>query len=197
MQELIKQLDFITEVDKLKSIYRQTFVKPDNNRRENSAEHSWQIALSAILLQEYANEEIDILTVVKMLLIHDIIEIDAGDLFAFAKDDEQKEQEEKEKKAAKRIFSLLPYEQEEEFKNLWFEFEETKTANARFAKSIDRILPLIHNMNNDGGTWVEHKISKSQVLKRNEYLKELSPKLWSYVETQVELSLKNGWLLDK
>ena len=197
MNNLDQQLDFIMEIDKLKAVYRQTRVKSDDSRRENSAEHSWQIAFSAILLEEYTMEKINILRVVKMLLIHDIIEIDAGDLFAFAQDSNHKEQEIKELAACERLFSILPNNQEDEYKSLWLEFEECKSADSIFAKSIDRLLPLLINMRSEGGTWVEHKISKSQVLKRNSYLKNLSPKLWSYVEKEVNIAVENSWLLNK
>ncbi len=197
MNELKQQVDFIMEIDKLKAVYRQTRVQSDKARRENSAEHSWQIALSAVLLKEYAVKKIDILRVIKMLLIHDIIEIDSGDLFAFAEEINHKEQEIKELKAAKRLFSILPSWQKEEFNSLWLEFEECKSNDSIFAKSIDRILPLLINMRCEGGTWMEHKISKSQVLKRNSYLKDLSPKLWSYVKSEINLAVKNSWLIDK
>jgi len=197
MNTLNKQIKFIMEIDKLKVIYRQTTVKEDNNRQENSAEHSWHISLAAIILEEYADKKIDITRVIKMLLIHDIIEIDAGDLFAFEAQENQDLQEIKEKEAAQRLFSLLPQEQEKEFKALWFEFEACISADACFAKSIDRILPLFINMRNNGGSWVKHTISKTQVLKRNAYLKESSPKLWFYVQEQVELAVKNTWLSNK
>ena len=178
MKALTQQINFIMEIDKLKAVYRQTTVKEDNNRQENSAEHSWHIALAAIILQEYAGKTIDISRVIQMLLIHDVIEIDAGDLFAFEDQKNQEEQEIKEKKAAERLFSLLPQNQAKEFKDLWFEFEDCISNDACFAKAIDRILPLFINMRNEGGSWVKHSISKSQVLKRNLYLKEASPKLW-------------------
>jgi len=197
MKALKQQINFIMEIDKLKAVYRQTTVKEDNNRQENSAEHSWHIALAAIILQEYAGQKISISRVIKMLLIHDVIEIDAGDLFAFEDQKNQEEQEIKEKKAAKRLFSLLPENQAKEFKDLWFEFEDCISKDACFAKAIDRILPLFINMRNDGGSWVKHSISKSQVLKRNLYLKESSPKLWAYVQDEVNEAVKNSWLENK
>lgn len=197
MKALTQQINFIMEIDKLKAVYRQTTVKEDNNRQENSAEHSWHIALAAIILQEYAGKTIDISRVIQMLLIHDVIEIDAGDLFAFEDQKNQEEQEIKEKKAAERLFSLLPQNQAKEFKDLWFEFEDCISNDACFAKAIDRILPLFINMRNEGGSWVKHSISKSQVLKRNLYLKEASPKLWDYVQEEVQEAVKNSWLEDK
>ncbi len=195
MQTLDQQLAFIIEIDKLKAVYRRTMVKSDNNRQENSAEHSWQIALGAQILQQYAQHSIDINRVVCMLLIHDIVEIDAGDLFAFEAPALMAAQEEKEIAAAKRIFALLPAEQGDAMLALWLEFEEAKSNDARFAKSIDRILPLVQNMANNGGSWVVNHVSKSQVLKRNSYLQELAPKLWDYVNQQVELACANGWLI--
>jgi putative hydrolase of HD superfamily len=197
MNDLQKQLNFIMEIDKLKAIYRQTRVLCDNNRRENSAEHSWHIALIAQLLQQYAQQPIDINRVVKMLLIHDVIEIDAGDLFAFSAEENQQIQAEKEQQAAQRLFGLLPDAQANELRTLWLEFEEALSDDAVFAKAMDRILPLFQNMNNQGGSWVEHKISKTQVLKRNDYLQSSAPLLWQYVIEQVDLAVKNEWLLDR
>lgn len=195
MQTLNQQLAFIIEIDKLKAVYRRTMVKSDNNRQENSAEHSWQIALGAQILQQYAQQSIDINRVVCMLLIHDIVEIDAGDLFAFEDQTLMAAQEEKEIAAAKRIFALLPSEQGDAMLALWLEFEEANSNDARFAKSIDRILPLVQNMANNGGSWAVNHVSKSQVLKRNSYLQGLAPKLWDYVNQQVELACANGWLI--
>ncbi|TEW53481.1 HD domain-containing protein [Psychromonas sp. RZ22] len=195
MNDLEKQLAFILEIDKLKAVYRQTTVKEDKNRSENSAEHSWHIALTAQLLQEYAEYSIDINRVVKMLLIHDIIEIDAGDLFAFAETKDHDLQALKEEKAAQRLFGLLPKQQYNEYKTLWFEFEAAETHDAQFAKSMDRILPLVQNMNNQGGSWVKHKVKQSQVLARNSYLQFIAPKLWEYVISQTDLAVSNGWLI--
>ena len=196
MLDLQKQLAFIIEIDKLKAVYRQTTVKEDKDRHENSAEHSWHIALTAQLLRDYAEHQIDINRVVKMLLIHDIIEIDAGDLFAFAESEDHQAQALKEEKAAQRLFGLLPDQQYDEYKALWFEFEAATTNDAQFAKSMDRILPLVQNMNNQGGSWAKHKIKRSQVLKRNQYLEYIAPKLWLYVVSQVDLAVENGWLIN-
>ncbi|WP_025562921.1 HD domain-containing protein [Psychromonas sp. SP041] len=195
MTDLEQQLAFIIEIDKLKAVYRQTTVKEDKDRYENSAEHSWHITLTAQLLQDYAEQPIDISRVVKMLLIHDIIEIDAGDLFAFAASQDHEQQALKEEKAAQRLFGLLPAAQHEHYKTLWFEFEEAKTNDAQFAKAMDRILPLVQNMNNQGGSWAKHKISQSQVLERNKYLEYMAPKLWQYVLEQTNTAVAKGWLL--
>jgi putative hydrolase of HD superfamily len=196
MEELNKQLDFIIELDRLKSVYRQALVKTDKNRFENSAEHSWHISLTAHILHEYAVEEVNISRVMSMLLIHDIVEIDAGDMFAFSDEKELAEQEDKEIAAATRIFGLLPEKQFQTFNELWLEFEAAKTIDARFAKAMDRVLPLLQNMRNEGGSWARHDLSKTQVIKRNKYLEGLAPQLWSYVCTQIDLAVKNGWLRD-
>jgi len=196
MKELSKQLDFIIELDQLKGIYRQTLVKSDKNRFENSAEHSWQISLAAQVLHEYAVENVNISRVMSMLLIHDIVEIDAGDMFAFSSDEALAEQEDKEVAAANRIFGLLPKQQFQNYKQLWLEFENAETQDARFAKAMDRILPLLQNMKNEGGSWVRHKVKKSQVIERNKYLKGLAPKLWIYACEQIDLAVTQGWLID-
>ena len=194
MLNLEKQLAFINELDRLKAVYRKTMVKPDNNRQENSAEHSWHIALMAQVLKDYIEEPVDVNRAVMMLLIHDIVEIDAGDTFAFAEQHELDGQEEKEIEAANRLFGLLPETQFVEMKALWLEFEQAQTADARFAKAMDRILPLIQNMSNEGGSWVKHTVSKQQVLKRNEYLEKVTPKLWQYACEQIDLAVEKGWL---
>ena len=197
MKRLQQQLDFILELDRLKAVYRQTTVKSDDNRYENSAEHSWHISLMAEVLAEYADEPVDIQRVVRMLLIHDVVEIDAGDTFAFAAQADLDGQEDKEIEAANRLFGLLPDNQFTAVRDLWLEFEAAKTADARFAKAMDRILPLIQNMANNGGSWAKHKISKTQVLKRNEYLEGLTPRLWEYAQQQINIACENGWLEDK
>ncbi len=193
--ELTAQLSFIRELDRLKGVQRQALIKCDNNRQENSAEHSWHIALTAVTLQEYAEADIDISRVIQMLLIHDIVEIDAGDTFAFADSEDLHAQAEKELNAAHRIFGLLPKPQSQYMLNLWLEFERAETADGRFAKAIDRVLPLIQNVQNEGGSWARHKVKQSQVLARNQYLDGLAPKLWSYVKTQIERAVEKGWLV--
>jgi len=197
MEDLNNQLDFIIELDRLKGIHRQALVKADNNRFENSAEHSWHIALASHVLHEYAVEKVNASRVMMMLLIHDIVEIDAGDLFAFSDEKSLAEQASKEIAAAERIFGLLPKRQFDMLNQLWLEFEETKTVDARFAKAIDSVLPLLQNVRNNGGSWVKHKVKKSQVLKRNRFLEGLAPKLWLYVQQQVEHSVNQGWLINE
>ena len=194
MKVLKQQLDFILELDRLKSVYRQTMVKSDQNRNENSAEHSWHISMMAQTLHGYAEEPVNISRVANMLLIHDIVEIDAGDTFAFAEQQELDGQEDKELKAANRIFGLLPEEQFHSMKNLWLEFEEAKTSDARFAKAMDRVLPLLQNMENKGGSWSKHNVRKSQVINRNKYLDGLAPKLWEHVCEQIDIAVQKGWL---
>jgi putative hydrolase of HD superfamily len=184
----------VLELDRLKAVYRQTFVKPDNNRKENSAEHSWHIALMANILHEYAEDDVNISRVTNMLLIHDVVEIDAGDLFAFTEQAAQDSQKNEELKAAERIFGLLPEKQFKFMQGLWIEFEDALTVDAKFAKAMDRLLPLIQNMYNDGGSWAKHKVAKTQVLKRNHYLKQSTPKLWKYACDQIDLAVSNGWL---
>lgn len=196
MEALNKQLDFIIELDRLKSVYRQALVKSDNNRFENSAEHSWHISLTAQILHEYAVENVNISRVMSMLLIHDIVEIDAGDMFAFSGQAALAEQKDKEISAAARIFGLLPAQQFQTYNELWLEFESAETADARFAKAIDSVLPLLQNMRNEGGSWVRHNVKKSQVIKRNNYLEGLAPQLWLYVCSQIDLAVKQGWLSD-
>ena len=197
MDDLKQQLAFILEIDQLKAIYRQTFVLSDDNRNENSAEHSWHISMMAHILHEYAEETVDISRVVKMLLIHDIVEIDAGDTFAFADQSKHDSQEDEELEAANRLFGLLPEEQFQLMNNLWIEFELANTADAKFAKAMDRMLPLLQNIQNNGGSWVKHNISKTQVLKRNNYLEETCPQLWCYACEQIDFAVLEGWLIDK
>ncbi len=197
MDELNQQLDFIIELDKLKGVYRQALLKSDKNRYENSAEHSWHISLTAQILHEYAVEKVNISRVMSMLLIHDIVEIDTGDMFAFSDATDLAEQEDKELAAARRIFGLLPEKQFQTFQLLWIEFENAESIDARFAKAMDRVLPLLQNMRNEGGSWTRHDIAKSQVLERNKYLKGLAPQLWLYVSKQIDLAVKQGWLRDE
>ncbi|PCJ50316.1 MAG: hydrolase [Gammaproteobacteria bacterium] len=197
MSDLNQQLAFIIELEKLKAVYRQTFVISDNNRNENSAEHSWHISMMAQVLHQYAEQPIDISRVVQMLLFHDIVEIDAGDTFAFAAQTDLDNQEDKELIAAERLFGLLPKDQFETMKNLWLEFEQATTSDAKFAKAMDRLLPLLQNMQNQGGSWAIHQVSKSQVLKRNEYLEQSTPRLWKYACEQIDLAVSKGWLVDE
>lgn len=196
MEDFSEQLNFLVEIDKLKSVYRKALVKTDKNRFENSAEHSWHIALMANVLAPYAEQPIDLHRVTLMLLIHDIVEIDAGDTFAFDETAILAQQSGKEEQAAARIFGLLPKTQKDAYIALWEEFESAETSDAKFAKSMDRVLPLIQNMQNDGGSWAQHNVSRQQVINRNKHLEEIAPKLWTFVLAQIEIATQNGWLKD-
>jgi putative hydrolase of HD superfamily len=192
-ERLLKQIEFIVEIDKVKQVFRQNVVI-GTSRNENDAEHSWHLAVMAILLSEYAVEkEIDVLRVVKMVLIHDLVEIDAGDTFCY---DEKgyEDKEEREQRAAKRLFNILPSDQAQEIRELWREFEELKTPEARFAACLDRIQPLILNYNTNGHTWKKPGVTSEKVLKRNELLQENAPLLWEYVRQVIEDSIQKGYL---
>jgi putative hydrolase of HD superfamily len=188
-----KQLEFILEIDKLKQIYRQNLVT-GTNRKENDAEHSWHLAMMAILLSEYASEQkIDVLYVIKMVLIHDLVEIDAGDTFAY---DEKgyEDKEEREQKAADRLFNILPADQAEEMLKLWREFEAMETPEARFAASLDRFQPLLLNYNTDGHTWKKPGVSSEKVLKRIEPARTQAPQIWEYATNLIENAIDKGML---
>jgi putative hydrolase of HD superfamily len=172
-----RQLSFLAEIDKLKKIIRQTALT-DVSRQENTAEHSWHIALMAIVMSEYANEpELDISKVVKMLLIHDLVEIDAGDTFLYSNENPAIKYE-KEESAAHRIFKLLPEDQAKDYLSLWYEFESASTVDARFAKAIDAFQPLLLAYHNKGWSWKKHNISKQTVLEKKEPIKVGSQMLW-------------------
>ena len=192
-KRLKKQLEFIIEVDKLKQIYRQTLLM-DGSRNENDAEHSWHLALMAMVLQEYSpKKDLDITKVLKMLLIHDLVEIYAGDTFCYdEKANWNKNQRELE--AAERLFSILPPDQNQEFRDLWDEFEKRETPEALFAASLDRIQPLICNYLTGGHTWVKYGVKSHKVLERNLLVKEGAPELWKLVEEIVEDSIRMGIL---
>lgn len=193
LDKLEQQLTLVMELDKLKSVLRRTKVKSAQGRLENSAEHSWHIAIMAIILQEHANEPIDIALVVKMLLLHDIVEIDAGDTFVYdAVGSEQQEQ--KELEAAKRLFGMLPSKQGAELMAIWQQFEQAETAEAKFAKACDRIMPLLMNYQNQGQSWKEHGISKQQVVDINGRIEYGSKILWKKAEQIIQQSVENGWL---
>lgn len=187
--------EFITELDKLKAVKRQITLPLDNDRQENSAEHSWHVALMATTLAPFAAQPIDISRVVRMILIHDVVEIDAGDLFAFQEAAEHEAQAEKELAAAKRIFGLLPAPLNQELLALWLEFEEAETPDAEFAKAMDRVLPVFQNMQNQGGSWKKHGVTREKIAQRNKHLVTCAPSLWDYVNTQLDNAVKKRWLL--
>jgi putative hydrolase of HD superfamily len=187
-----QQIQFILEIDKLKSVIRQSYLL-DGTRRENSAEHSWHVALMGLLLAEYAEQPVDLLRLMKMLLIHDIIEIDAGDTYCY---DEAgvTDQSSRESEAAERLFGLLPEDQREDFRELWAEFEERSTAEAKFAATIDRLMPLLHNFHTEGRSWREHGIRKNQVSTRNEVMKEGALPLWEFAMSLIDDAVDREYL---
>lgn len=190
---LSRQIHFLVEIDKLKQILRKTSLM-DGSRRENSAEHSWHLALMALLLAEYAGEpDLDLLRVVKMVLVHDIVEIDAGDSFCYDPA-ATADQEERETRAAERLFSLLPDDQAVELRGLWEEFEAKSTPESRFATALDRLEPLLQNYQNEGGTWRAHGVSHEQVRARMSPIKSAAPSLWPYVERVIEEAVERGFL---
>lgn len=192
-QRLLKQIRFIVEIDKLKQILRQNVVI-GTSRNENDAEHSWHLAVMAILLSEYfIDKDIDVLKVLKMVLIHDLVEIDAGDTFCY---DEKgyEDKEKREQKAANRLFSILPSEQAQEIRDIWNEFEKLNTAESRFAACLDRLQPLILNYNTKGHTWQKPGVTSTKVLKRNEILEKSAPELWEFANEVIEDSIKKGYL---
>jgi len=194
MEHLEQQIAFIRELDRLKSVYRQSLIKSDKNRFENSAEHSWHICLIAHVLREYVDEPIDLDRVVRMLLVHDIVEIDAGDTFAFGSTSALSQQPERERRAMERIFGILPSHQRDELISLWKEFEDGETPESRYAKAVDRVVPVFMNTANDGGGWRRHTLSRTQLVNRNEFLRTTMPRLWGYVESQIDIGVRNGWL---
>ncbi|WP_395167497.1 HD domain-containing protein [Francisella salimarina] len=196
MTNLEKKISFIQEIDKLKGVYRRALIKCDNNRRENTAEHSWHVALMGVILEEYASEELDMLKVLKMLLIHDIVEIYAGDTYAFDNHAVLEDQNAKELEALEKIFSLLPEDEANEYKALWLEFEDNQTTEAKYSKAIERAVPVLQNMQNNGGSWVAYgKVPKEKVISRNIGLKDIAPELWQYVKGQIDLAVEKGWLV--
>jgi putative hydrolase of HD superfamily len=190
---LLRQVEFIVEIDKLKQVLRQTFTNT-KSRQENSAEHSWHIALMAILLFEYSDSnKIDVFRVVKMLLVHDLVEIDAGDTFCYD-NDARKNQHERELQAAERIFNIAPKDQAKTLMTLWKEFEACKTPDSRFANAIDRLQPLLSNYYSNGKAWIKHNIKRHQVLERNCIIEKEAPKLWDYVKELIDDAVQRGFL---
>lgn len=192
-ERLEKQMNFILELDKIKLILRQTKLS-NSDRRENDAEHSWHIALMAFTLAEHANiPNLDMLKILKMMILHDVVEIDAGDTFAYdTKGNEDKR--EREERAADRIFGLLPHDQCTEFRALWVEFDDMLTPEARFAAAMDRLQPMMLNYINGGGAWQEHQIGLSRVMARNKHIADGSETLWAYAKRFLEDAVQKGWL---
>lgn len=195
MQAIEQVLSFIVEIEKLKDVYRKT--KPVGlDRFENSAEHSWHVCLSALMLKEFANEPVNIDRVIKMLLIHDLGEIDAGDTIIYASETPELKDEEAEGVA--RLLALLPEGQGDEYMQLWYEFEAGETPDARYAKAIDRVPPLLHNLRgkgeNHGHSWRTHNISREQVLGLNSRIDKGSSELWQTLKGQLEEAFDAGIL---
>ncbi len=191
-ERLKKQVEFILEIDKMKNLYRQTYVLHED-RKENDAEHSWHLAIMAFMLSEYSNNPIDVLKVMKMVLIHDIVEIDAGDTYCY---DEKgyTTKAEREEAAAQRIFGLLPEDQRDEYYSLWREFEDSKTNEARFAAVLDRLQPLMLNYTKKGISWKEHGIYKEQVLNRNKEYFSHSDEIAELIVSLIDDAAQKGWL---
>ena len=187
---LKQQMDFIVEVDKAKNIFRQTYLS-DGSRKENDAEHSWHLALMAFLLAEHATKEVDVLQVMKMVLIHDLVEIDAGDTYAYdASGNETKRA--RELAAADRIFNLLPADQAAQLRALWDEFEAGESAEAKFAHTLDHSQPMLLNDASGGRSWREHGVEAAQILARNKHTAEGSEAIWSYQKSLLEKNIENG-----
>ena len=193
MERLEKQLALLIELDQLKSVLRRTRVKSADRRLENSGEHSWHVALMAVLMQEHANAPVDIARVMKMLLIHDVVEIDAGDTFVYDVA-ASKEQEEKELKAAERLFGMLPSDQGDELFALWKEFEAAQSDDAKYAKALDRLIPMLLNYHNDGQSWKEHGVTREQALTINKRIEFGSVTLWDKAKELIEDATEKGWL---
>ncbi|BBM64941.1 phosphohydrolase [Vibrio alfacsensis] len=193
MDRLEKQIALLIELDQLKSVLRRTRVKSADGRLENSGEHSWHVALMAVLMQEHANAPVDITRVMKMLLIHDVVEIDAGDTFVYDTA-ASKEQEKKEQKAAQRLFGMLPIEQGDELLALWNEFEAAQTDDAKYAKALDRLIPMLLNYHNNGQSWIENNVTRDQALTINKRIEFGSVTLWDKAKELIEEATEKGWL---
>jgi putative hydrolases of HD superfamily len=194
LEPLESQLRFVLEADRLKTVLRQTVIT-DGSRRENTAEHSWHLALMALVLGEHAPPGTDLARVCAMVLLHDLVEIDAGDLFLYADAAAQARQEEAERAAADRIFAILPAAQGARLRGLWQEFEERRTADARFARALDRLQPMLLNMQTNGGTWREHGITADQVLSKVALIEEGSASLGAYARAMIATAVERGILL--
>lgn len=189
---LHQQLQFIVEIDKLKHVLRQTLLI-DKSRRENDAEHSWHLAMMAILLSEYAGEKVNLVRVLKMVLIHDLVEIDAGDTFCYDEPSIQT-QTDREEAAADRLFGLLPLDQTDQLRSLWEEFEAKQSADARFATALDRLQPILHNYHTQGGTWRRAGVTIDKIRKRIAPIAIGSPRLGEFAETLIQDALRQGFL---
>jgi putative hydrolases of HD superfamily len=193
-ERLRQQLEFLVEIDKAKSIFRQSYVT-DGSRKENDAEHMWHLALFVLVLAEHAGEPIDVLRVLKMVVIHDIVEIDAGDVFVYD-DAARVRKAAAEAEAAERLYGLLPADQGAEYRALWEEFEAKATPEARFAGAVDRLQPVLLNLTTKGRSWAEHGITSDRVLALNARIGDGSPALWDHARGLLEAARSDGYLPD-
>jgi len=192
-ESLERRIEFLLEADRLKTVARQSRIT-DGSRHENSAEHSWHLELMALVLAGHAPPGTDLARVLAMLLVHDLVEIDAGDLFVYADGAALARQEVAERAAADRIFALLPDPQAAEIRGLWDEFEERRTREARFARALDRLQPMLLNMRTGGGTWVAHSVTLDRVLAKVELIEDGSPSLGSYARAMIAAAVELGFL---
>lgn len=190
-ERLTRQIQFLVEIDKLKGILRRSYVL-DASRLENTAEHSWHLTMMALVLAEHADTPADLTTVLKMLVVHDLVEIDAGDTFVYDTAGAATK-DAREAAAADRIFALLPPDQGAELRRLWEEFDTGDSAEARFARSLDRLMPLLHNVAAEGRSWQEHGIDPDQVRARNATIADGSAQLWAYARALIDTAERNGY----
>ena len=195
MDRMKQQIAFLMEIDKVKNIFRQTYLA-DGKRKENDAEHSWHLAIAAFLLKEYVAEDVDVMKVMIMVLIHDLVEIDAGDTYAYDAEG-AKTKRAREVAAADRIFGMLPEDQGGYFRELWDEFEAYESDDAKFAHMLDNFQPLLLNHESNGKSWTEHHVKKSQIYKRNEKIEETSPEVWERMKQIVEEHIALGHVIDE
>jgi putative hydrolases of HD superfamily len=187
-ERLRRQVAFLLEADKLKSVLRQSYVT-NSERRENSSEHSWHVALLTMILAEYANRSIDVCKVIRMMLVHDLVEIDAGDTFIYD-DPGNASKAMRERAAAERIFGLLPDDQSVETRDLWEEFEMQRSAEAKFANAVDRLMPVLHNYFTNGRSWREHGITQKQALAKNRKIADGAKELWAFARSLIVATLR-------
>jgi putative hydrolase of HD superfamily len=191
-QRLQQQVDFMIEMDRLKDVIRRTYIN-HGERLENTAEHSWQVALMAMVMAEYASEAVDISRVIRMLLIHDIVEIQAGDTYIYEQGHEEKQREEEEL-AARELFGMLPADQAVEFMALWHEFEAKQTPESQFAKALDRLMPTLHNYYSEGKSWLEHGVTREMVEENIMKIRPGSQALWEYAHKLLDDASRRGYL---
>ena len=193
-KDLLQQIEFIKEIDKIKYIQRRSKLF-NSDRRENDAEHSWHLAMMALVLSDHSNQKIDLLKVIKMVLIHDIVEIDAGDTFLFDTEKDHDDSEE-EKKCAERIFGMLPKKQADEFMEIWIEFEAGTSNEAKFANSLDNLEPILQNASNKGGTWKEFDVDYKTVVEKKKVIKKGSAELWDFTKDVLNDCVQKGILAE-